>query len=103
MYYKLLKNLVTLRGLSEYTEITEITSKPSKTMDLPGNCLRFVSTTAVLIGLQLFSTGVASATVSSNPVLVDAKASSVILVAQFDDYIPPNNGGPAQSQGSGTR
>lgn len=103
MYYKLLKILVTLLSLSEYTETTKTKSKPANMV--PTHYLRFTSTAALLIGLQLFCSGVAGAAVSPTPLTVqaDSPEASAILVAQSDDYIPPNNGGPSQSQGSGTR
>lgn len=66
--------------------------------------LRLASLGTLLVGLQLVAPVRSSATVI-NPNIrefsVEEKSTPVLPI--YDNYTPPNNGGPDSDQGSGTR
>jgi len=100
-------------NLTKYTENVNPESSRFLAMRM---CLRLTSLATLLIGLQLlspkmFSTQVATSLLNNNSLNYSLIASNskavqgwdLIEQASSEDFIPPDNGHPNNTRGSGTR
>lgn len=77
-------------------------------MDVASGLLKLTSAATLVVGIQLMNSGIALAATAP---LVDQSSSDATFVRQshslinldFNQYVPPDKGGPDGTEGAGTR